>query len=712
MADAAALVRAASNSTKLASALRNQWDVRTKTKAAINDGAAMSMVIRAQIDEVFLVLAHLGEAILPLGIFNKDYYLQTLGEVQASIASCSEEMNELLTMAWAELDAELQYVCTAGFTICACYSPMPVYRGFGACVLGDWDWACPDMKHLEEKARKKAIRTIYGFKQKVDPQPTKSVFVAFDQVIQILQVKAMAFLEKRPILSSFSDHQPRFGPKPKKEAKDDLSLFEDWIKQMERRGHPTPKGSRLTSWGIPFATWTSQYSCHVLKTEKDCETIMCNQMDPGRLLHAFVCRGGLNLEEGQVLLLPPRSPAESLTCWLEGLPGTSHKTVKWEDLDTEYFETKLSKSLKKKIGRYPLPTQYAVRDPQASSRPGLPHSSSSRAILEHPNTVSPPPYSPITKNSSSDRPRSAAELGHPDPGELPASAVPTSQPRSAQHSASLPVPGTGSTGLKSIHNLRRKTTGGTSTADTTRPMSQPTAVEMSAEQPDVQTQAAGPSTAVELHEDTAPTKSSETASPTAVELPTDFQSEAPKGLSTKSTTTAGLPQDKESTPLDKHLQTTDNISESVVVSEEPKSVVDATAKGNDLENNTDVSGPISGNQYLELLNKVAKGEISPQALSEMLATGTLTASNTQSTDAATVTEGELSKTGSGPSASGSVELSHPLSATERENNESDEQNKPATGASYPSSTTEQNLDVKPTTSETKHDTLASLRPGA
>ena len=498
MSDAAALVRAASNTGKIASALKNQWDVRSKTKATLNNGAAMDMVIRAQIDEVFLVLAHLGEAILPLGIFNKDYYLPTLGEVQASIDSCG---NELLPMAWAELDAELQYVCTAGFTVCACYSPTPVYRGFGAAVLGDWDWACPDMKHLEEKTQKTAIRTIYGFKQKTDPQPTRSVFIAFDQVIQILQVKPMAFLEKRPMLSSFSDHQARFGARPKKEVKDDLNLFEDWVKQLERRGHPPMKGTKLSSWGIPFATWTSQYSCHVLKTEKDCETIMCNQMDPGRLLHSFVCRGGLNLDEGQVLLLPPRSPAESLVTWLEGLPGTSHKVVKWEDLDAEKFESKISKSLRKKIGRYPLPVSYAVRHPQASVRSSQIQSASSPNVLEHPNTVSPPPYSPSRTNLALERDRSVAELGQPDPRELPASPAPSSQSRS-QHASSLPVPGAESFGLKSIHNLRRKTTGGTSVSGTSQSGERPKSTLEQKATPQI---AVSPA-AIELPEDTAPAK--------------------------------------------------------------------------------------------------------------------------------------------------------------------------------------------------------------
>ena len=625
MADPVALVRAASNTTKIASALKNQWDVRTRTRAAVNGAGALDMAFRAQIDEVFLVLAHLGEALLPLGIFRKDYYLQTLGEVQASIASCG---HELLPMAWEELDAELQYVVSAGLTICACYSPMPVYRGFGACVLGEWDWACPDLVYLQEKAQKSAIRTVYGFKQKVDPQPMRSVFVAFDNVIQILQVKAMAFLEKRPLLSSFSDHQTRYGGKPKKEVRDDLDVFEHWLKQLERRGHPGPKGTRLSSWGIPFATWTSPYSCHILKTEKDCETIMCNQMDPGRLLHSFVCRGGLNLEQGQILLLPPRSPAESLVVWLEGLPGTSHKTVKWEDLDTERFESKISKSLRKKIGQYPLPTHYAVRHPQASSRTAVPHMRSTPNVLEHPNTISPPPYSPSRTNLAVDRPAAVAELGHRDPGELAASPI-LSLTSPPQHAASLPLPGSGSSGLKSIHNLRRKTTGGATNANVIE------ARTVSAPQPTAQLQAIEPvqaqtqDTAAELHEDTASTNPAELESTNLVELPTHFQSVAPKGLSSRDNTSTEVPIIVKSSPLDESADSAEKAAGGTTeMTEEPESMTadPGTEDGKIVSASTSSTVASSGDQYLELLNKVARGEISPQALSEMLAKGSLDSS--------------------------------------------------------------------------------------
>lgn len=709
MSDAAALVRAASNTGKIAGALKNQWDVRSKTRATLENGAAMEMVIRSQIDEVFLVLAHLGEAILPLGIFNKDYYLQTLGEVQASIDSCG---NELFPMAWAELDAELQYVCTAGFTICACYSPMPVYRGFGACVLGDWDWACPDLKHLEEKAQKKAIRTIYGFKQKVDPQPTRSVFIAFDQVIQILQVKVMAFLEKRPMLSSFSDHQARFQSRQKKEVKDDLDVFEDWVKQLERRGHPAPKGTKLSSWGIPYATWTSPYSCHVLKTEKDCETIMCNQMDPGRLLHSFVCRGGLNLDQGQVLLLPPRSPAESLASWLEGLPGTSHKVAKWEDLDTERFEAKISKSLRKKIGRYPLPVQYAIRDPQAGARSSQAQSMSSPNLLEHPSTVSPPPYSPSTTNSMPNRTAPVAELGHPDPRELPASPIPSSQSQ-PHHASSLPVPGAASSGLKSIHTLRRKTTGGAPNGDSSetgqRPKSDVGQEPKARENP-------APN-AIELPEETARSNTGGSSSSfTAVELPTEYQSEAPKGLSPSSPKPVELPS--ESKTDDEHKETTveQSKNEPTVLSEEPESIIVDTAVEPQPKSSGSTSSATAGNQYLDLLNKVAKGEISPQALSQILATGDLSLTSEDAPNAEAITTSSAAKTESASSKapqSTSEGLPYPLSPTEREKNAWLEQEKSATGVPYPSSPTDTDSNTTRQADGSKDsDVPASLRPGA
>lgn len=633
MADPVALVRAASSTAKLADAVKSMWEERTKLRADAN-GQAWDLVLRAQIDEVFLVLAHLGEAILPLGVFNKDYYLQTLGDVKASLASCG---NEMLVTVWEELDAELQYCCCAGLTFCAHFGPAPVYRGFGACVLSDWDWGCPDLAYLEEKARKKAIRTVYGIKQKTDPQPTRSVFEAFDQVIQILQVKPMAFFVKRPPVSGFTE-QPRFGVRPKKEVKGDLDLLEDWVHQIVRRGHPMPAGQQTTTWGFPYATWTSESNYYILRSEKDCETLMLNQMDPGRLLHAFVCRRAASLDEHSMYLLLPRSAAESLLCWLEGLPGMNHKIIKWDDLETDAFEKKISKSLRKKIGQYPIPIKHAVRHPNAATRPEPHVSESSPAVLEHPNTVSPPPYSPTnapTTNAAAAPPlreRAAtvpmAELAGPETQELPSETVesPTQPPESAVRERSSVH------GLKSIHNLRRKpsamaqasvaSTTATATATTRTPtVLRPGALKgRSSTNRMIEDGSVDQSTPeLNAEEDIAVELPAEAAIPAvparkpvpsvAVQPPVEcMELPVPAGKSEiEDSTTAPLPPDR-----DEPLAINSPASTAVGPGPSP-----AAAPG------------ASNSDYLELLNKVARGDISPQALAEMLQSGQL-GSSTQS----------------------------------------------------------------------------------
>lgn len=702
MADPLALTRAATNTQKMTLAMKNMWNERKQLKALSTEAAAFEMVLREQIDEVFLVLAHLGEAILPLGVFNKDYYLQTLGDVQAAIASCG---NELLPMAWAELDAELQYVCTAGLAFCACYAPKPVYRGFGACVLSDYDWACPDMAYLEEKARKKAIWTVYGVKQRVDPQPTRSIFLAFDHAIQLLQVKALAFLEKRPLITGFAEHSPRFGAKPKRDVKDNLEILEDWVRALEREGHPVPAGTRSTSWGVPFATWSSPYSCRIMKTKADCETIAYHQMDPGRLLHGFLCRGNANLDDGQILMLLPGSPAESLLCWLEGLPGTSHRIVKWQNLDITSFEKRLSKSLRKKIGQYPLPTQFAIRHPQASARSPLTATRSSPSVLEHPNTVSPPPYSPETARRGESLQPPAAELGSPEPREL---AVIPSTSQSAQRSVMAGVPTLAyqlpnniarlgaSSGVKSIHNLRRKASG----TPTAMAASSPGAVAASGgmtspSTSDVRTDAAE-STIPELPGAHSIAEAPVDNAEIAVELPTEANTEALKSDNSITSlqpkeVTEDSPTQAKSPPVERgpevpelaeqrmesgvaltgtnHTKVEPKVHAASAPGEEQSKVGDkgeaiATTEQFTSTGETGVPSPLEQptqgatpdvptiaendtvndghdesadsfagtsdagkadsntatalNPYLDLLNKVAKGEISPQALGEML----------------------------------------------------------------------------------------------
>ncbi|KAK4540452.1 hypothetical protein LTR36_009198 [Oleoguttula mirabilis] len=307
MVSAAAALTALSptTATKIAKAIKGLQDARTVRRQRLDSITTLKVDVRAQVDEVLLVLALLGEVLLPLGAFDNNYYPQTLDEVEACLVRGG---HDLIPTAFAELDAELQYAVTAGMSFCSAFAPMPVYRGFGAAVLGDWSWGCPDTEKLLKKMKAKDS-TLSGFLgRNKDPQPNRPVLLAFDQVVQMLQVKQVAFLSVKPVISGFAEQQPRYDERSVRKFRRELNLQIDWTKKVENLGHPAPTGIRTTTWAIPFATWTSPFSCEHQKSRDAWETIMANQMDPGRLLHAFVCRGNLNMSEGQLLILAPAVP--------------------------------------------------------------------------------------------------------------------------------------------------------------------------------------------------------------------------------------------------------------------------------------------------------------------------------------------------------------------------------------------------------------------
>ncbi|EME83169.1 uncharacterized protein MYCFIDRAFT_215212 [Pseudocercospora fijiensis CIRAD86] len=333
------------SSSQLAKAVKALWTQKASRDKQI---ASPALDVEAQVDDVLLVLALIGEALIPLNVFDDAYYQATYFEVQTAIASCGHQKVQELFESLAD---ELKYLVTAGLTICAVFAPMHVYRGFGACVFGDWNWACPDFEFLDKKVKKETSL----FAKKPDPQPNRPVLLAFDRALQVLQVKPMAFLAKRPSISSFAEQQPRYKPLPKKEIQHALSDCEDFGKELDKRGHPAPPGQKISSWGLPWAGWTSTFSCQLTK---NWELAMFHQMDPGRLLHAFLCRGSLNLHPGELIILPPATPAESLVSWLANMPGFTHKIIGWDALMTSGFEKKIGKKMTKKIGHYPLPSKY------------------------------------------------------------------------------------------------------------------------------------------------------------------------------------------------------------------------------------------------------------------------------------------------------------------------------------------------------------------
>lgn len=333
------------------------------------------------------------------------------------IASCG---NATIRNVYDKMADVLKYPVVAGFAICALFAPMHVYRGFGASVFNDWDWGCPDAEYLDKKIKKETSM----FSRAPDPQPNRPVLLAFDRAIQVLQVKPMAFLARRPSISSFAKQRPRYLPRSRKEVKEHLALCEDWFHELEKRGHPSLRGQTTSSWGMPFASWTSQFNCRLTK---DPEVILLNQMDPGRLLHAFLCRGALNLHDGEIMTLPPATPAEALVCWLAGLPSMTHKLIPWQAFDIIKFEKKVGKKLRAWIGNYPLPSKYVVRDPSIRQS----------AIAAPRLSI----YPPVEASSSAPPPYTTS----PDQPIVSETKSPVSSPTSIKRPRPLSIPGDCST---------------------------------------------------------------------------------------------------------------------------------------------------------------------------------------------------------------------------------------------------------------------------
>ncbi|KAF2721996.1 hypothetical protein K431DRAFT_223067, partial [Polychaeton citri CBS 116435] len=315
----------------------------------------------AHTEEIFLVLASLGEKLLGLGVFDSDVYPNALADTITSLAPTGLDC---LSECYEKIDAEVKFPVTAAMVFCAFFYPMHLYRGYGAALLENWEWGCPDLESLEkEKIKEQGSWLTRLGKEKPVVQANQQVLEAFDRALLSLQGKSKSkdFLARKPPISGLVASHPRYGKKEKKDFKKDLDLLEDFTKEVNKRGHPSPANEATTSWAIPFATWRSKFSCTMVKSWDD---VLAFQMDPGRLLHAYLHRNVLSLTPGHMVVLPPGTLGEALACWLEGLPGTDHRILRWAGLDTEAFNKKMRKADKnvwRKLGQYPLPNTFVMK---------------------------------------------------------------------------------------------------------------------------------------------------------------------------------------------------------------------------------------------------------------------------------------------------------------------------------------------------------------
>ena len=467
-------------------------------------------------------------------------------------------------------------------------------------------------------------------------------------------MKSVAFLATKPAIPGFAEQQPYYDPQRIKTCRKDLDALNEWTKRIEKVGHPGLASMEVTMKGphyaVPYATWTSPFSCELQRSRDVWETILTNQMDPGRLLHAFVCRGSLSLNDDQLLVLAPGSPAETLACWLAGLSGTSHVIVKWSDLDTTKFEQKCGKALLKRLGQYPLPTNFVIRDTAAAYRPSLNTVTTISPTLD---SVHPPPYfsdrsrglEPANETGSTQAFQAVELPTVRDAVELPSTTVavaprhmhPTFPPTKAKVEQMPSTKMTSSTALGTLTSVHRKPA--PATRHLSMLMSTPALSSLPARsasngaaipailKPGLS--AVPPSTVAvprgyfasstappyplsigerEAHEVTESHKSSSRAGgqvleahTTAVELPIQIDSHELVLLGDTA-----------------YVDSSKNISPAITLSQ--PSVSDTRLEGTESEaaHEIDKSDQNSKDTYLQLLNRVALGELSPQALSQIL----------------------------------------------------------------------------------------------
>jgi hypothetical protein len=286
-----------------------------------------------EIRNIFVVLATLGANLIPLGVIN----FHDLPPAQAAVSQAFSAESPGLAKRYGELEDSLQAVVTCAMVFCSECHPMPIHYGFGAGVLQDWEWA-------------KACFT-------------SEVCAALDRTIAALKGPRKSFwlLKKTP---HGMDH---FKPNPEKIRKKARNQHEkareNLAKRIDKRGFPPAKDKSFSvnSWWIPFATWDSPYC--LLNSGHSWDDVVRWQMDPGRLLYAFIVQNEVNIRNGELMLVPA-GPGECLVRWLEGLEGVPFKLV----AESEFDLKKLNLSTSTKNTLLFLDERrdaYVIRDPGA-----------------------------------------------------------------------------------------------------------------------------------------------------------------------------------------------------------------------------------------------------------------------------------------------------------------------------------------------------------
>lgn len=306
-----------------------------------NPAVTSQVATATQLDEILLVMSVLGQRLVVLEVVNFAELPQALA---ACRSACGQADSGDLLAHLDTLDGTLQYSVTAALFFCAACFPMHIYRGFGTGVLDNFLWGCPHPQY--------ATGPVAGFK-------------SVDRTIAFLKSMPREVQLLTRIPAGLSRIVPTVEKSDRIERRKLMNAYREFIKEIEKKGHPQPKdGSfRVVTWHFPFATWISPFTFK--NSGHFFEDLLRWQLDPGRLLHAWTIGGHLDLMHGEMMWLPS-GIAETLARWLVGLPGTTFQLVPTSAFN--YSNLKLSPATRSVMLEQGFETVKAVRDPRADFR--------------------------------------------------------------------------------------------------------------------------------------------------------------------------------------------------------------------------------------------------------------------------------------------------------------------------------------------------------
>ncbi|KAK3938992.1 hypothetical protein QBC46DRAFT_316570 [Diplogelasinospora grovesii] len=309
--------------------------------------------------DIFVVFGVLGEKLLNLGVVNEPWLPIAREEV---IKCLGIKGPAFYTIFSEDMEDAMQYAVAAAMFLCAGCWPLPIYPGFGACVLNDWLWAYPGQGRVNEPETRQ-----------------------FDDCIALLKTASQGHDLLKAYPKGLNQMSPSYD---KLESQDIVWYIDDKNSQCKKRGRPRLfDGSVITDIIWPCSTYNSQFALQNQHTYdySGLSQVLRWQQDAGRMIYGFLVGGFLDLQYGQ-MMEPMSEIATSILWWLYGLNGMTFKLIYQGQLDISHWKLK-----KKYQQRWLLEAQQAIYALRDESRVQLRDATRLAMASVLPTSLPPPP---------------------------------------------------------------------------------------------------------------------------------------------------------------------------------------------------------------------------------------------------------------------------------------------------------------------------------